>query len=87
MNDRTAVLLGVLAGAVAGGVASFLFFTERGRQLREDLEPRLRDVVEELQKARATAARATAAVTEAWPPDAASGPFPDDQRGRRAGGR
>lgn len=55
MSDRTPVLLGALAGAVIGGLAGYLLFTERGRQLREDLEPRMRDVLAELGRARVVA--------------------------------
>jgi len=87
VNDRTAVVLGALAGALVGGVASYLFLTERGRQLREDLEPRLLDLLAELQKARETATQAREAVTESWPPDSPVTPVPDEARGRRAGGR
>lgn len=39
MNERTAVTAGALIGAMVGGFASYLFFTERGRRLREQLEP------------------------------------------------
>lgn len=52
VNDRTAILLGVLAGAVVGGAAGYLFFTDDGRRLREDLEPRLADLMTEIDKAR-----------------------------------
>lgn len=52
MTERTAIALSVLAGAVVGGVAGYLFFTEDGRQLREELEPRLQDLAREIDKAR-----------------------------------
>lgn len=52
MSDRTPVVLGALAGALVGGLAGYLLFTERGRRLREDLEPRVRDVLTELSRAK-----------------------------------
>ena len=64
MDDRTSILLGALAGAVAGGCVGYLFFTEEGRRLREDLEPRLADLVGELDKARSMVKDATKAVAD-----------------------
>ena len=52
MSDRTSILLCALAGAVIGGAAGYLYFTEEGTRLREDLEPRLADLMGELDKAR-----------------------------------
>lgn len=46
------MLLCALAGAVAGGAAGYLLFTEEGRRLREDLEPKLMDLMGEIDKAR-----------------------------------
>jgi hypothetical protein len=53
VTDRTTILLCALAGAVVGGAAGYLLFTEDGRRLREDLEPRLTDLLVEIEKARA----------------------------------
>jgi hypothetical protein len=47
------MLLCALAGAVAGGALGYLCFTEEGRRLREDLEPKVRDLMAEFDKARA----------------------------------
>lgn len=47
--------LGAVAGAVAGAVCGYLYFTEPGRRLREDLEPRLGDLAREWERARAAA--------------------------------
>jgi len=52
VNERTSILLGALAGAVVGGCMGYLFFTEDGRRLREDLEPRLADLANEIDRAR-----------------------------------
>ena len=66
MNERSAVMLGALAGAVAGGLVGYLFFTERGRLLREDIEPRIADLLTEVGRARDAASRARDAATEGW---------------------
>ena len=41
MNERTAVMAGGLVGALVGSLAGYLFFTERGRDARDRLEPAL----------------------------------------------
>lgn len=53
-------------GALAGGVAGYLFLTERGRELREDLEPRLGDLAGEVQKLGSAFDRTRHAVEEGW---------------------
>jgi len=52
VSDRTSILWCALAGAVVGGAAGYLFFTDEGRRLREDLEPKLVDLMAEFEKAR-----------------------------------
>lgn len=52
MTDRTSILLCAFAGAVVGGAAGYLFFTDEGRRLRQDLEPKLVDLMAEFEKAR-----------------------------------
>lgn len=59
MNDRTSILLSALAGAVVGGCVGYLFLTEGGRRLREDLEPKLEDLVAEFQRARSAVKNAS----------------------------
>ena len=46
-NDRTAVTAGALIGAVVGAAASYLFFTDRGRELRDRIEPAIDDLQRE----------------------------------------
>lgn len=58
MEDRTSIVIGALAGAVIGGAVGYLLFTERGRRLRADLEPRIMDVIAEFGRAKAAAAAA-----------------------------
>jgi len=51
VNERTAICLGAIAGAVVGGALGFLYLTDRGRRLRDDLEPKVSDLIAELQNA------------------------------------
>ena len=47
MSERTAVIAGAVAGAAAGIAVSYLFFTDRGRSVREQLEPAVDGLREE----------------------------------------
>jgi hypothetical protein len=53
-------------GALIGGVAGYLLLTERGRELREELEPRLGDLAGEVQKLGSAFDRTRHAVEEGW---------------------
>ena len=55
-----------LAGAVIGGVAAYLFFTERGRSVRRQIEPALDDLSRELMSFRATVQKASGVASEGW---------------------
>lgn len=66
MRDRTALLVGLVAGAVVGGTAGWLFLTDGGRRLRQDLRPHLDDLAERALQLRDTAARAQRAAHESW---------------------
>ena len=60
------MLLGLVAGAVVGGAAGWLFLTDGGRRLRQELGPRLDDLAERAVQLRDTAARAQRAANEGW---------------------
>lgn len=62
MNDRTSILLSALAGAVIGGCVGYLFLTDEGRRLREDLEPKLAGLANEFERARSVVKDARADV-------------------------
>ena len=47
MNDRSMLLLGAMIGAGVGAGVGFVLFTERGRQLRAELQPEIETVVRE----------------------------------------
>jgi len=66
MSDRAAICLGALAGAFAGGVAGYLYFTKSGRRLRAEFEPRMRDFLAEVRRARFAAVHAVDAAGQGW---------------------
>ena len=78
MNDRQTIVGGAVLGALVGAVAGYLFFTERGRRFRRDVEPELQTIVREavrvvksvtdLRQARSQTRRAAGSSTPlAWP--------------------
>ena len=64
MNDRA--VIATVVGAVVGGAAGYLFFTDHGRQLRRQLEPALDDIARELNSFRGTVQRAAGVASEGW---------------------
>jgi gas vesicle protein len=66
MRDRTAVLLGLTAGAIVGGVAGWLYLTDEGRRLRAQLEPQIGELAQRAGALRDSALRARRAATESW---------------------
>jgi len=64
MNERSVVMLGAILGAAFGGVAAYLFLTERGRELRMELEPRLDDLIRDLGSLQSTVSRARDAAVD-----------------------
>jgi gas vesicle protein len=63
VNKSQAIAASVL-GAVVGGVAWYLFFTEEGRTLRRRIEPTLEDIARELGNLRGTVQKAAGVVNE-----------------------
>jgi uncharacterized membrane protein YccC len=63
-NSRTFTV--VVCGAVTGAAFAFLFFTDRGRRLRRQIEPALDDFSHELSSLRSTAQKAASVATEGW---------------------
>ena len=47
MNERNLMILGGMIGAIAGVGVAFVLFTDRGRQLRAELQPEIEDVIRE----------------------------------------
>ena len=50
MSERQILIAGGVVGAMAGVVTSYLFFTERGRGLRADLEGNLGSLLQEAER-------------------------------------
>jgi hypothetical protein len=59
-------VIATVVGAVIGGAAGYLFFTEQGRQFRRQLEPALDDIARELNSFRGTVQRAANVASEGW---------------------
>jgi gas vesicle protein len=55
-----------IVGAVIGGVAGYLFFTERGRSVRRQIEPALEDFSRRLMSFRNTVQEAAGVANEGW---------------------
>ena len=64
MDDRARIALGMAVGAVVGGFAGFLVFTERGRTFRRELEPQLDEMLAEAQRLTAAFDRTRQAVKD-----------------------
>jgi len=66
VNDRQREIIAAAVGAVAGGIAGYVLFTERGRELRRRMEPALEDFAHELVQLRGTVNRALGVASEGW---------------------
>ena len=66
MTDKSEVLAATVIGAVVGGLAGYMFFTEQGRTMRRQLEPAIDDISRELANFRGTLNRALGVANEGW---------------------
>ena len=66
MDERSRVLMATLLGAVAGGVYGWLYMTEQGKRVRDQIEPKLDDFMSELTRVRGTVEKARSAANEGW---------------------
>ena len=64
MDERTQVFLASVLGAAVGGVCGWLYLTERGREVKSELEPFFDNVVDEIHQAKHTVGKARLAVVE-----------------------
>jgi hypothetical protein len=55
-----------VVGAVIGGMAGYMFFTDRGRTIRRSIEPALDDIMRELNSFRGTVQKAAGVANEGW---------------------
>jgi len=54
MKQQPEVILGAVVGAIVGAAAGYLFFTDRGRVLRDRMEPAIGDARREFTRAQGT---------------------------------
>jgi len=66
VNDQSRVLISTLIGAVAGCTFGYLYLTESGRRVRDQIEPRLDDFMRELHRLQGTVEKARTAANESW---------------------
>lgn len=66
MDERSRVLMATFLGAVIGGVGGWLYMTESGRRVRDQIEPRIDDFMNELTRVRGTVEKARSAANEGW---------------------
>ena len=55
-----------IVGALIGGAAGYLFFTERGRELRLQIEPALEDIAREVTSLRSSLQTAGGVARDGW---------------------
>jgi len=66
VTDNSRAMAASIVGAVIGGVAGYLFFTESGRRMRRQIEPALDDIARELNSFRSTVNKAAGVASEGW---------------------
>jgi hypothetical protein len=66
VDERSRVLMATFLGAVIGGVWGWLYLTQQGRRVRDQIEPKLDDFLGELTRVRGTVEKARSAANEGW---------------------
>jgi gas vesicle protein len=66
VTEKTRACAATVVGAVVGGVAGYMFFTERGREMRRQLESTLDELGPELNRLGGTVNRAAGVASEGW---------------------
>ena len=66
MTENSQTLAATMVGAVIGGLAGYLLFTDRGRAMRRQIEPAIEDFARELNGLRATVQKFSAAANQGW---------------------
>ena len=66
MTENARSVTATVVGAILGGMAGYLLFSDRGRALRRQIEPAMDDFVRELNSFRGTVHKATAIAAEGW---------------------
>jgi len=66
VRENSQALAATVVGAVLGGMAGYMFFTDNGRIMRRQLEPAIDDFARELASFRGTLQRAMGVANEGW---------------------
>jgi hypothetical protein len=66
VEDNSRAIAAAVLGGVLGAMVGYLFFTERGRAWRRQLEPAIEDVARELNHLRSTINKAGGVASESW---------------------
>jgi hypothetical protein len=66
VSDNSRAIAAAVLGGVLGAMAGYLFFTERGRAWRRQIEPAIDDIARELNHFRATVHKASGVASEGW---------------------
>jgi gas vesicle protein len=66
VEDNSRAIAAAIVGGVVGAMAGYLFFTERGRAWRRQLEPAIDDIARELNHLRSTINKASGVASEGW---------------------
>jgi hypothetical protein len=66
VDDRSRVLASTFLGAVIGGVWGWLYLTESGARVRNQIEPKLDGFINEVTRMRGTVEKARHAANEGW---------------------
>ena len=64
MRDRSRVLAAAGVGAVVGGLWGWLYLTKSGCQARDQIEPTIDRIIDELKEARATGDKAKTVIDD-----------------------
>lgn len=64
--DNSRAITATIVGAVIGGVAGYMFFTDHGRSIRRQIEPALEDITRELNSFRITFQKAAGVASDGW---------------------
>jgi hypothetical protein len=66
VDERSRVLAATCLGAVVGGICGWLYLTDSGARLREQIEPKLDELIGEMTRVRGTVEKARTAANEGW---------------------
>ena len=66
MTEKSHICMVSCIGAAVGATVAYMFFTNRGRQLRRNFEPVLEDLARELNHFRGTVSKAAGVAGEGW---------------------